>query len=78
MAKIVRVDFRTKRRKKFEHFKLKLRVYLFRSSVLLNLACLLYFLDQQGSLDEIYIKLTYYYKMVSPILEAILTKLPHI
>jgi hypothetical protein len=58
MAKILRIDKRTPRRKKFEHFKLKFRVYLFRVSYLTNFVALLYLLEQQGSLTNIINKVT--------------------
>jgi len=48
MAKIIHVNKRNPRRKKFEHFKLKFRIILFRMSVLLNLLVILYFLHEQG------------------------------
>lgn len=69
MAKLIRITSFHKRKKKWEHFKLRFRIFLFRMSVLLNLACLIYFLDQDGKLTNIYM-------MVNPILEAIINKLP--
>lgn len=71
MAKILRVDRRHPRRKKWEHFKMRSRIYLFRASYLTNLAALIYLADQQGRLTTIIV-------MVNPILEAILKQLPHI
>lgn len=71
MAVLYRVDKRNPRRKKLEHFKLKARVWIFRASYLLNLVCLLYLSEQNYGL------LTTIYERVTPILETLLTKLPH-
>lgn len=69
MAKIIRIDKFRQRKKKWEHFKLKSRIYLFRISVLLNLATIIYFLDKDGHLTNII-------RMVNPVLEAIKLQLP--
>lgn len=53
MAKIIFFDKYNKRRKKWEHFKLKSRVYLFRLSYLLNLITILYFMKESGQLTNI-------------------------
>ena len=69
MAKIVMVDKRHPRRKKFEHFKLKTRVWLLRASVLLNAMSMIYFAYEQGYLTNII-------KHVTPIMESIKLHLP--
>ena len=69
MAKIIMVDKRHPRRKKFEHFKLKSRILLFRISVLLNSIAGLYFAYEQGYLTNII-------KSVTPIMESIKLHLP--
>ena len=69
MAQIVRVDKRTKRRKKWEHFKIRIRLFSFRLSLLINVLFVLYVANEQGLLTNII-------EMVNPIMEAIITKLP--
>jgi hypothetical protein len=69
MAKIISVDRRSKRRKKWEHFKINIRLYAFRLSLLINILFVLYVANEQGLLTNII-------KMVSPIMEAIINKLP--
>lgn len=69
MAKIISVDRRTKRRKKWEHFKIRIRLFAFRLSLLINVLFVLYVANEQGLLTNII-------KMVNPIMEAIITKLP--
>lgn len=64
MAKIVHVNKKSPRIKKWEHFKLKFRIYLYRSSVLMNALVLIYFLNENGTLTTIK-------DWVNPILEAL-------
>ena len=69
MAKIMQVNKRNPRRKKWEHFKLKFRIFLFRTSVLVNLATLIYLANEQGYLTNIIARL-------NPILEGLIKQLP--
>lgn len=52
MAKLIRITPQNPRRKKWEHFKLKLRSFLFKTSVLFNLFTILYFLYEDGKLTN--------------------------
>jgi len=69
MALIVRVDKRNSRRKKWQHFKLRFRIYSLRLSILLNLLTILYFAEESGWL-------TTNYERLNPILESLINKLP--
>ena len=69
MAQIIRVDKRSQRRKKWEHFKIRIRLFAFRLSLLINIFFVLYHANEQGLLTNII-------EMVNPIMEAIKTKLP--
>lgn len=54
MARLRLVSEQNPRRKKFQHFMMKFRRYLTRTSVLLNFITILYFLYMDGSLTNIY------------------------
>lgn len=69
MAKIVRIEKFTQRKKKWEHFKIRIRLFSFRLSLLINIFFLLYTANEQGLLTNIIDEL-------SPILEGLITKLP--
>jgi len=84
MAKIIRLTKNTPRRKRWEHFKLRCRVLLFRLSYLTNLCTLLYLLEQDHILTNTYKKvlpivenfLQELYMKVVPILESLIQQLP--
>lgn len=67
MAKIIKIDKFTQRKKKWEHFKLKIRSTVLKLSILMNFICLIYIKPEW--LTNIIDKLT-------PILESLITKLP--
>jgi hypothetical protein len=69
MAKLIRIEKFMDRKKKWQHFKLQTRRYILRLSILTNLGFSIYLAHEHGYL-------TNYYRMVRPILETILTKLP--
>jgi len=69
MAKIIKIDKFNQRQKKFEHFKIKLRLFAFRLSLLINILFVIYYANEQGLLTNIL-------EMVNPIMEAIKDKLP--
>ena len=68
MAKVIFFDKHHKRIKKWEHFKLKFRVYLFRFSYLMNLITILYFMNEAGQLTNIIETI----KKVAPILGSLI------
>jgi len=64
---------RSPRRKKWEHLKLRLRIFLFRFSVLLNGIASLYLLEQSGQLTTVYEMCK---DKIAPVLESLIKLLP--
>lgn len=73
MAKINFVRLGHKRKKKMRHFKIKMRQYSFRLSLLINLGLLYIYVDEHGHLTNI---IETYNKHVAPLVESIINQLP--
>jgi len=69
MAKIIKINKFSERKKKWQHFKLKLRSFSFKLSIFLNLLCGYYFLDKYGYLTTII-------EQVASIMESLIKQLP--
>lgn len=71
LAKIIHHKNFTTRIKKYEHLKIRLRSFIFKLSILINITTIVYFLYEHG-------KLTTIIERVNPIMEALKPYLPHL
>lgn len=68
MAKLLFITKKNPRIKKWEHFKLRFRIWLFRANYIMNLIVAIYLANELGYLTNII-------RAVSPIWEAVKLKL---
>lgn len=75
MAKLIRRSNFFQRKKKFEHFKLKMRKHILRASIILNI-CLGTYIYDPNIIQELTNKYEIVYSKVAPIVESLINQLP--
>ena len=75
MAKVIRRSNFFRRKKKWEHFKLKVRKYLLNLSILINIGMGLHIYDPNIT-QELTNKVIEIYSKVAPMVESLINQLP--